>query len=320
MSTVLTLVGCVVLVAGMVGVVKGGVQRVGLAGRKQSAWAAAGAVAVLAAGSALAPTPARPPATESRSEMPAPAQHIPESVPSAPPTAEVVTQSRPERQPTVAPGRQSAALLTLGPLLVTAPGGDGDSWHDTGGIEYRMGLVNAPEVNECGGSAATAYRKRELAAGFFARSYSTDNYGRRVSVIYTRNGSNLNVLMARTGIANDKYLSEFRHENPALAQELDAAFGHAKASRVGVWGSCSSGGSATSVQPAPRPQALVGSAGGCQPDYRTCVPIQGDGSGRGAANDLDCGDIGTVVYLRVVGRDPYRLDANADGVGCESYG
>jgi hypothetical protein len=35
-------------------------------------------------------------------------------------------------------------------------------------------------------------------------------------------------------------------------------------------------------------------------------------------SDLDCPDIGKKV--RVVGPDEYRLDANKDGWGCESYG
>jgi hypothetical protein len=33
-------------------------------------------------------------------------------------------------------------------------------------------------------------------------------------------------------------------------------------------------------------------------------------------SDLDCADIGFPV--RVIGSDPYRLDGDGDGVGCES--
>ena len=33
--------------------------------------------------------------------------------------------------------------------------------------------------------------------------------------------------------------------------------------------------------------------------------------------DLDCPDIGHVVYI--TGPDYHRLDADGDGVGCESY-
>jgi len=46
----------------------------------------------------------------------------------------------------------------------------------------------------------------------------------------------------------------------------------------------------------------------CAPDYEPCLPI---------ADDLNCPDIGSQVL--VVGDDPYNLDADGNGVGCESY-
>ena len=198
-------------------------------------------------------------------------------------------------------------------LLYAAAGGDGDSWKDRQGREYRMGLINTPEQNECYGSTATAKRKAMTANGFRAKVYSTDDYGRRVAVITTASGVNLNVYLARHGYANDKYLETFRYENPSLATKLDAAFAAAKREKAGLWGACDGDGS------------TGGSTGGttgsssssCHPDYKTCIPIKGDGSGYGEANDLDCGDIGMTVYLRQIGVDPYRLDADDDGVGCE---
>lgn len=306
MSSALTLAGFVLLLAALVGLVKGGVRHLGLVGRKQSAWALVAAVAAMAVGGATAPeAPPSTPIHRASSDVPKLIEHSPEVVRSA--------AARPVSSPRAAASSRPTSSSRFGPLLIAASGGDGDSWHDTHGGEYRLGLVNTPEASECGGAAATAYRKRKLRGGFYARGYTTDTYGRRVSVVYTPDGANLNVLMAREGIANDKYLSQFRDENPQLARELDAAFAQAKARRAGVWGSCSSSRPATPS----RPQPLVGS--GCHPDYQTCVPVKGDGSGAGSANDLDCGDVGKVVYLRQVGRDPYRLDANGDGVGCESY-
>ncbi len=57
-------------------------------------------------------------------------------------------------------------------------------------------------------------------------------------------------------------------------------------------------------------------AGGCDPNYAGCVPI---------ASDVDCGGGSgngpAYVYaknIRVIGRDIYGLDADGDGVGCES--
>src|SRR3954447_6429379 len=96
----------------------------------------------------------------------------------------------------------------VAPLLRAAAGGDGDSWHDTAGREYRLGLVNAPEYNECYGSVATAKRRALTAGGFRARVYTRDTYRRGVAVVTTASGVNVNVYLARHGFANDRYLSQ----------------------------------------------------------------------------------------------------------------
>ncbi len=123
-------------------------------------------------------------------------------------------------------------------LLRPAPGGDGDSWKDIRGREYRLGLVNAPEYDECFGTEATRERKRLVASGFRADSYMIDRYGRHVSDVTLADGRDLNVLLAEEGFVDDRYLAQFRHENPALAGRLDVAFRSARAARVGLWGSC----------------------------------------------------------------------------------
>ncbi len=123
-------------------------------------------------------------------------------------------------------------------LLHARPGGDGDSWHDTAGREYRLGLVNTPEYNQCYGAKATAERKRLVAAGFRAAVYTTDRYGRKVAVVTTARGANVNVYLARHGFADDRYLRRFRSENPQLANELDLAFRAARAERAGLWSAC----------------------------------------------------------------------------------
>lgn len=123
-------------------------------------------------------------------------------------------------------------------LLHAARGGDGDSWKDTSGREYRLGLVNTPELDECFGVAARTERQRLVAAGFRARAYGTDRYGRAVSVVTLADGRNLNVYLARYGFADDRYLTAFRSENPALARSLDDAFAAARRERAGLWGAC----------------------------------------------------------------------------------
>jgi endonuclease YncB( thermonuclease family) len=133
---------------------------------------------------------------------------------------------------------EPASSSAASPLLTPAAGGDGDSWHDTAGAEYRLGLVNTPEYDECYGSEAAAERQQLTAHGFRAVVYTHDVYGRGVSVVTTADGVNVNVYLARHGFADDRYLTQFRHENPKLAVQLDAAFAQARRQHLGLWSSC----------------------------------------------------------------------------------
>jgi endonuclease YncB( thermonuclease family) len=64
----------------------------------------------------------------------------------------------------------------------------------------------------------------------------------------------------------------------------------------------------TCPKPKPTPQPAQQAQGGnCMAGYAPCLPI---------VADLGCGEIGHPVT--VTGRDPYRLDADGDGVGCDS--
>jgi endonuclease YncB( thermonuclease family) len=246
----------------------------------------------------------------------APVDRVTRSTPTTSPVAAPVKSVKPTSvtpsSPAAEPGQGRLPLLHE-----ASRGGDGDSWKDTHGTSYRLGLVNAPEVGECYGSQATHERRLLLADGFRARVYTHDDYGRGVSEVFTASGTNVNVYLARHGFVNDKYLAEFRHENPALAKQLDVAFAAARRERAGLWKACA----AKSSPQAAAPQGFVGttSTSSCHPDYLTCIPVKGDGSGNGDANDLDCGDIGKKVTLRQAGVDPYRLDSDGDGFGCDSY-
>ncbi|MGI8433757.1 MAG: hypothetical protein ACR2LE_03330 [Nocardioidaceae bacterium] len=51
-------------------------------------------------------------------------------------------------------------------------------------------------------------------------------------------------------------------------------------------------------------------AGNCEPGYSPCLPI---------VSDLNCSDLSAdQTPVRVTGADPYGLDADGDGYGCES--
>jgi hypothetical protein len=52
-----------------------------------------------------------------------------------------------------------------------------------------------------------------------------------------------------------------------------------------------------------------GSSGSCEPGYSPCLPVE---------SDLDCSQIpDSKKPIHVTGSDPYRLDADGDGLGCE---
>jgi hypothetical protein len=205
-----------------------------------------------------------------------------------------------------------------GPLLRLGPGGDGDSFTASDGVEYRIGMVNTPELSECGGHDAADRTRALLADGFTAEVYQRDDHGRQVARV-TAAGQDVGVLLAREGWADDRYLEGFRHEHPAYAAELDAAFAEARRRGTGLWSTCWSGVQLGLVPPPPRAVAAPGGrsgpvgAGPCHPAYRQCLPL---------GRDLDCADIGHRVDL--LGRaDPYRLDGRtaerSDGVGCDTY-
>ena len=124
------------------------------------------------------------------------------------------------------------------PLLQQAEGGDGDSWRDTAGREYRLGLVDAPEVGTCFAAQATERRRALLADGFRAEVFDTDRYGRSVAVVTAADGTDVAVALAREGLVTDRYLQGLRRQAPELAARLDAAFAKARADRAGLWAVC----------------------------------------------------------------------------------
>jgi endonuclease YncB( thermonuclease family) len=106
---------------------------------------------------------------------------------------------------------------------------DGDSWVASDGREYRLGLVDTPEIGERCGPEAAKFTGEFIVDGFSADTYATDIHGRTVAEVFNLKGRSLNIALARSGLGNDRYLNQFRHENPDLARRLELAF--AKAGR-----------------------------------------------------------------------------------------
>jgi len=108
----------------------------------------------------------------------------------------------------------------------------------------------------------------------------------------------LNVALAKSGLGNDRYLEQFRHENPDLGRRLDRAFASAATP------SCKRAVAPLPLMP--RRQEEQQPATNCMAGYSPCLPIRGD---------MNCPEIGHPVT--VTGSDPYGLDRDRDGIGCD---
>lgn len=105
---------------------------------------------------------------------------------------------------------------------------DGDSFVASDGREYRVGMVDTPEPGQPCFEEAGAFTRDFLADGFSARPYDEDRYGRVVAEVLDADGRSLNVALASSGLAGDRYLEGFRDDDPGLARRLDDAFASAR--------------------------------------------------------------------------------------------
>lgn len=112
-------------------------------------------------------------------------------------------------------------------MLTVTDHKDGDSFEASDGREYRVGMVDTPEPGQPCFEEAGAFTRDFLADGFTARPYDEDRYGRVVAEVLDARGRSLNVALAASGLAGDRYLDDFRADDPDLARRLDAAFASA---------------------------------------------------------------------------------------------
>lgn len=202
---------------------------------------------------------------------------------------------------------------------------DGDTLVLRGGERVRLLQIDATEVGtgECYSRKAASVLRSLLPAGTRVRLEAdprldaVDRYGRLLRYVH-RGSLNVNVELVRRGAATVWF---YRGERGRYAERLLAAMRAARDARRGLWGSCrvvwNPNGPATTSGGGSPPPASSGGGGsggggggsGCHPSYRPCLPI---------VSDLDCGEIeNSKKPITVVGDDPYRLDGDGDGLGCE---
>ena len=170
--------------------------------------------------------------------------------------------------------------------------------------KVRLIGIDAAERGACFAAQAGA-RARQLALskavtlrGDWTQP-TRDQYGRLLAYVWIPGGRDLGYQLIAGGFAK-----VYATRNPF--QRLSAyrnAESHAKSARTGSWKACA----ATTIRPVvPSPAP----AGKCHPSYTPCLPV---------TDDLDCADVRAlgVAPVRVTGSDPYRLDGDGDGYGCE---
>ena len=182
-----------------------------------------------------------------------------------------------------------------------------------GGASVRIIGIDTPETvhpsvpDECWGGVASAAATnllsgKKVALKFDPSQGRTDYYGRTLGYLQVPNLGDFGLAMITRGHAAE-YTYGTAYARQGQYQAADSA---ARSADRGLWGKCG-GPDKPLKQPKP-PQQQSQPAGNCEPGYDPCVPPY--------PPDVDCGDVDGPV--RVSGSDPHGLDADGEGVACES--
>ncbi|TMJ95248.1 MAG: hypothetical protein E6G67_07605 [Actinobacteria bacterium] len=205
------------------------------------------------------------------------------------------------------------------PLVTVAYVIDGDTIVLTNGEHVRLVQIDAPEVqqSECFAGKSTAVLESLIPPG--TRVWletdraldGIDRYGRLLRYIH-RGTTNVNLRLVRRGAASVWF---YNGDRGRYAHQLYAAAREARAACRGLWRACPG----TPLDPANGVNTGTlhaghstgsGAGSGCESGYSPCLPITGD---------LDCADVRRMgkAPVTVTGSDPYHLDGDHDGIGCE---
>jgi endonuclease YncB( thermonuclease family) len=197
---------------------------------------------------------------------------------------------------------------------------DGDTVHVAyhGDTTIRLIGIDTPETvspsvpDECGGQAASNVAHelldgKRVTVQLDPSQGRLDHFGRTLAYLGVPGVGDYGLAMIRRGRA-----VEYTYDTPYRKQHAyRAAEAEARALDKHLWRQC--GGADTPLKPTPTPtptaRAAAHSSGGgnCEPGYSPCLPVTGD---------LNCSDVDGPVT--VTGDDPYGLDADGDGTGCDS--
>jgi endonuclease YncB( thermonuclease family) len=214
--------------------------------------------------------------------------------------------------------------MPAGPSVVVDSVTDGDTIVLRGGRRVRLVQIDTPEVYggaECGGRAASRALTSQLPRGSRVRLVAdpatdrTDRYDRLLRYVYL-GARNLNVWMVARGHATPYF---YDGERGRFAAQLERSARRARAARLGLWGACPNAvlDAYRGVETGP----VGGSGSGGASDAATGAGAIGGGTSGlplqpAGGPDVDCSDLSGPV--RVTPGDPHRLDADGDGIGCDS--
>jgi endonuclease YncB( thermonuclease family) len=202
------------------------------------------------------------------------------------------------------PAATAGAFTFRGTVTHVVDGDTLDVRLASGKVErIRLIGIDTPERGVCYAAQATE-RARQLAMSKSvvlrgdATQDTRDRYGRLLAYVWIPGGKDLGYQLIAGGFAKVYVYRDAFVRLPAY-RNAEAA---AKGGTAGQWKTC---GKAIPPTPPPLP-----SGSNCHSSYSPCLPVVGD---------LDCADIRAlgVAPVRVLGSDPYRLDGDNDGWGCE---
>ena len=187
----------------------------------------------------------------------------------------------------------------------------------TSGKRERVRLIgiDAAERGACYATAASsrvaqlAMSKQVVLKGD-ATQDTRDRYGRLLAYVWIPGGRDLGYQLISGGFAK---VYVFRNPFQRLSAYRNAE-SVAQTGAVGQWKLCGNPPATTPLPvtppPVTPPPVTPPPSTACHASYSPCLPIVGD---------LDCADVRAlgVAPVRVLGSDPYRLDGDNDGYGCE---
>jgi endonuclease YncB( thermonuclease family) len=207
-------------------------------------------------------------------------------------------------------GRNATGAFTYRGTVTHVVDGDTlDVRLGSGKVErIRLIGIDTPERGGCYFANATA-RARQLALSkpVVVRGDPTqdtrDRYGRLLAYVWIPGGKDLGYQLLAGGFAK-VYVYRDTFQRLSAYRNAEAA---ARGVTGGQWKACATAAVPPTPTPAPAPVPVPAQ---CHASYSPCLPIVGD---------LDCADIRAmgVAPVRVLGSDPYRLDGDNDGLGCE---